>query len=285
MSSQNTTAQHSETTIMGAGSMQLYCQSWRPAAGKIRGVMAIVHGFGEHSGRYGYLVDALTGAGYAVWGFDHRGHGRSPGLRGHVDQWDEFIADVASLVQHARAAAGGDPVFLFGHSLGGLIALNYALRRPEGLRGVIASAPLLAQANVSPLLRYTAKVMANVRPTFGLDTKLDAGTIAREAAEVERYRSDVLVHSRATARFGVELEKAVNWTQAHAAELRAPLLIYHGSGDRLVPIEGSRAFFQHVTLADKEWVEWEDGYHESHNDLHREAVFALIVGWLDRHNH
>lgn len=274
--------QHDEITFTGTQGMQLYGQSWRPDAPR-RGTVALVHGFGEHSGRYTYLVDALTAHGYAVFALDHCGHGRSPGKRGHIDCWNDYREGVAGLLQVCRQAEPSAPLFLFGHSLGGLMVLEFAIRTPDGLRGVVASAPALSPAKISPLLVYAARALSAVKPDFGLNTGIDAGTISRDPAEIKRYASDPLVHSQATARFGTELEKTQAWTQAHAGDLRVPLLLYHGNGDRLVPIEGSRTFYSNLKLADSQWIEWPGGYHESHNDVDRLAVFAAVVTWLDAH--
>lgn len=271
-----------EFTFVGAAAATLFGQSWRPEQPKA--VVLVVHGFGEHSGRYGYLVPPLTAAGYAVYSLDHRGHGRSPGKRGHIDSFDDYLADVRALAAFAQAASPGLPVVVFGHSLGGLIALLYALRYPSGLAGVIASAPLLTKPNVSPMLLTVAQLLSRVAPSFALDTGLDATTISRDPAEVERYTSDPQVHSKSTARAGSEIMKAIDWAQAHAGELTVPLLLYHGDADNLVPIEGSRRFFAAVQEQDKQFVERPGGYHESHNDLGRDELFAMIVAWLNAHN-
>lgn len=276
------TIERRESTCTGAGHMQLYTQAWLPATPP-RAVVALVHGFGEHSGRYTYLAEALTGAGYALSGFDHRGHGHSPGLRGHIDHFGDFLQDVTAALAVAQALAPAAPLFLMGHSLGGLIALNYAVRHPQGLHGVIASAPLLAQPNVAPWLNYAARLLSQIRPAFSFDTGLKPQTISRDPAEVKRYGDDPYVHGRVSARCGTELTAAQQWTQAHAAELAIPLLLYHGDADPLVPVAGSRTFFSNVQVADKQFIEWPGGYHESHNDLHRTEVFATIVAWLDRH--
>ncbi len=271
-----------EFTVQGAWGMELFAQSWAPT-GPCQGTVALVHGFGEHSDRYTYLVEALTSQGYSVGALDHRGHGRSPGLRGHVDRFDEYLTDVGALLAALRQQAPDQRLFLFGHSLGGLIALDYAIRHPAELAGVIASAPLLMPAKVSPLLLVAAKALSRIKPDFGLNTGLDAATISRDPAEVLRYRQDPMVHSQATARFVTELDQAITWTQAHAGDLRLPLFIYHGTGDRLVPIAGSRTFFANVASADKQWLELPDGYHESHNDVDRQVVLAAVVQWLDAH--
>ena len=271
-----------EFTFTGAAAATLFGQSWRPEQPKA--VVLVVHGFGEHSGRYGYLVPPLTAAGYAVYALDHRGHGRSPDKRGHIDSFDDYLADVRALAAFAQAASPGLPVVVFGHSLGGLIALLYALRYPSGLAGVIASAPLLTKPNVSPMLLTVAQLLSRVAPSFALDTGLDATTISRDPAEVARYTSDPQVHSKSTARAGSEIMKSIDWAQAHAGELTVPLLLYHGDADNLVPIEGSRRFFAAVQEQDKQFVERPGGYHESHNDLGRDELFAMIVAWLNAHN-
>jgi alpha-beta hydrolase superfamily lysophospholipase len=271
-----------ECTFAGAGDMELFAQAWLPDQ-PLRAVVALVHGFGEYGGRYTYLAEALTEAGFALSTFDHRGHGHSPGLRGHIDHADQFLTDIGASLAVAKALAPSKPLFLFGHSMGGLLALDYAIRNPEGLTGVIVSAPLLTQPNVAPWINYVATALSRIKPDFGMDTGVKPQVISRDPAEIKRYGEDPYVHGRATARFGTELRAVQAWTVAHAGELCIPLLLYHGSGDPLVPIGGSRAFFDSVQVADKQWVEWPGGYHESHNDLHRAEVFATIVDWLDRH--
>lgn len=273
-----------ESQLVGAGGLALFGKQWWKDAHPRRGAIALVHGFGEHCDRYGYLVDAVTDRGYAVFSMDLRGHGRSPGKRGHVDRFDDFLVDVKALVTHARQVAGNVPLFLFGHSMGGLIVLSYAIRYPEGIKGVIASSPYLKQANVSPLLLAVARLMARVKPDFTTDSRLDVESISRDPNEVKRYADDPLVHSLASAKLAMEMERAIRWTHEHAAALRVPVLVYHGAGDRLVPIEGSRAFIQNVTLTDKQWVEFPAGYHELHNDLDRSAVFSTLLAWLDSHS-
>ncbi|MCB0040210.1 MAG: lysophospholipase [Caldilinea sp.] len=270
-----------EFTIAGAGGAQLFGQCWRPE--QPHALVVLVHGFGEHSGRYSNLVPPLTAAGYAVYALDHRGHGRSPGQRGHIDSFDDYLADVRALIESAKAAQPGLPVVLFGHSMGGLIVLVYAIRSPAGLTGVVASAPMLSKPNVSPILLTVAQLLSRVAPSFALDTGLDPTTISRDPAEVARYASDPQVHAKSSARAGSELMKAVDWAQAHAGELAVPLLLYHGDDDKLVSIEGSRRFFASVQESDRQFVELPGRYHESHNDSGRDELFAMLVEWLNRH--
>lgn len=267
-------------TVHGAGDVELFAQCWLPASSP-HGLVVLVHGFGEHSDRYCHLVDALIDGGYTVYGFDHRGHGRSPGKRGHTDRFSDFIEDVQRVVSRSKIDYPDLPLFLFGHSVGGLVALHYALLHPQRLAGVIASAPLLAKPNISPLVLTIAGLLSRFAPTFALDTRLDPSTISRDPAEVQRYKSDPLVHSKTSARAGAEGMAALEWVQAHAGKLRVPLLLYHGAGDRLVPLEGSRNFFANAGSVDKTFHELPGVFHESHNDLEREALFQIIVAWLD----
>ncbi|HEC36098.1 MAG TPA: alpha/beta hydrolase [Anaerolineae bacterium] len=274
--------EHNEETFQGAGGLELYCQCWRPE-GEPRAVLAIVHGFGEHSGRYMNVVNHLLGRGYAVHGFDHRGHGRSPGQRGYINEWSEFRDDVAAFLRMVGEHEPGRPIFLMGHSLGGLIVLEYALHHPEGLKGVIASGPVLAEVGIAPFLMTLSRILSRIWPRLSLDTGLDATAISRDPDVVKAYREDPLVHSKGTPRLGTEMTAAIKWTQTHAADFRLPLLILHGGADRLAPAEGSHIFFKNVTFADKERHEYEGGYHEPHNDTNRDQVLADLERWLERH--
>jgi alpha-beta hydrolase superfamily lysophospholipase len=274
--------QHFERDFRGCGELRLYFQGWRPN-GEPKGVLPIVHGFGEHSGRYENVVKYLVRSGYAMYSFDLRGHGRSPGQRGHINDWVELRQDVHEFVRVVSQREPGRPIFLFGHSLGGLIVLEYVLHYPEGLHGVIVSGAALSQTGLSPVLFTLSRIMSRVWPTFSIDTKLDVSTISSDQAVVQAYRDDPLVHSLGTARLGTEVVAAQQWTQEHAAEFSVPLLMVHGCEDRLIPLAGGREFYEHVTLADKELTEYEGAYHEVHNDFCRARELSELEHWLERH--
>jgi alpha-beta hydrolase superfamily lysophospholipase len=273
---------HHEGTFHGQDGVELYYQRWRPERSP-RAVLAIVHGFGEHSGRYRNVVDWFVPRGYAVYGFDLRGMGRSPGQRCHVGCFDEYRGDVRAFVDLVKQAEPGQPRFLLGHSQGGLIVLNYVLHDPSGLDGVIASAPALGALPVSPFLILLAKGLSRVRPRFTLQTGLDVQALSRDPEVVRAYVDDPLVTNVATARLGTELMAAIRWTQEHAADLALPLLIVHGTCDRLGPCDASGEFFEKVVFADKERQTYEGYYHEVFNDVGKEMVLADVEVWLDRH--
>ena len=275
---------HREGRLRGAGGVDLFYQRWCPE-GPPRAVVLVVHGILEHSGRYGNLVDALVPRGYALYAFDLRGHGQSGGRRGHLDRWDEIVGDLGAALRLVRNHEAGRPLFLLGHSLGGMIVLNYMLReRPTDLAGVVVSGPALA-VGYSALMQGLARVLSRVAPRVVIpDPPLTADTISRDPAVVAAYKADPLKLPGTTTRFGAESLAAIRWTAAHAAEFPAvPLLIIHGGADRLVPPEGSRRFFAAVPGSDKTYHEYPGGYHESFNDTNRAHALADVESWLKRH--
>jgi alpha-beta hydrolase superfamily lysophospholipase len=273
---------HSEGTLEGYGGIELYYQRWSPE-GRPRAALAVVHGYGEHSGRYGNLVDWFVPRNYAVYAFDMRGHGRSAGQRGHVEDWAEVRGDVRAFLDRVHQQEPDRPVFLVGHSVGGLTALNYVLYDPAGLEGVVASSPFMCQLPLPSLLVLVGRLLSRVLPSLAMKSELDATALSRDPAVVEAYVNDPLVHGRGTPRTSTELVAAIDWTQAHAAELALPCLIVHGGADRIASPEASQAFFDHVTFADKERLEYDGYYHEMFNDLGKEQVLADVEAWLVRH--
>ena len=272
---------HVEGTFNGFEGLELYYQRWRPE-GEPKAVLAVVHGLGEHSGRYSNVVDWFVPKGFAVYAFDLRGFGRSPGPRGYINEWAEFRKDVRAFLELVHEQELGQSVFLLGHSMGGLIALEYVLHHPEKLTGVIASGPALA-VDIPPLLMVLSKVLSRILPRFAFNTGLDATAISRDPVVVEAYVNDPLVHGLGTPRFGIEFPRAIEWTQAHAAEMKIPCLIVHGSADRLVPTEGSHVFYENMTIVDKERQVYEGYYHEVFNDIGKEQVLAAVEVWVEEH--
>lgn len=269
-------------TFTGHGGMNLTYQRWR-AEGPPKAILPIVHGYGEHCGRYRNVVDWFVPRGYSVYAFDLRGHGHSPGKRGELKSFGEYREDVRAFLDMVRKEEPGTPVYLVGHSMGGLIVLNYALYDPSGLAGVVASGPVLTQPGLPPFVLWLAKVLTPVWPNFITESRLDATALSRDASVGEAYVNDPLVHGKGSPCMINELMGAVEWTQAHATELALPCLIVHGGEDRLSSPQASQVFFDNVTYADKERIEYEGYYHEVFNDLGKERVFADIEAWLEQH--
>lgn len=276
---------HEESKFTGYDGQKLYYQVWRPdgASGDAssQATLIVVHGLGEHGGRYMNLVNQIVPSGVTVYAFDHRGHGRSAEkMVAHINSFDEYRGDVRAFVQMVTADEAGTPLFLMGHSMGGLIVTNYVLHYPDGLRGAIISAPPVGEVDVSAVLRGVGKVMSVLKPDFAIDNGLDANGISRDPAAVSAYENDPLVHGKVSARWSTEFFKAIDWTRAHAADFKPPVLMIHGDADSFVPIAGSRAFFAQIPQEDKTYITYEGGYHESLNDLHHAQVAADIEKWI-----
>ncbi len=271
---------HSQGSMQGVGGITLFTQTWQPD-GDEKAILALVHGIGEHSDRYANLVEHLVPRGYAIHTFDLRGHGRSQGKRGYINSWDEYRQDIKLFLSETQKTHADKKLFLMGHSLGGLMVLNYALHHPQGLAGVIASAPALAQTGVSPWMLTLARLLSSIAPAMTIKTTLDASMISRIPAVVEAYRCDPLVHDLGTPRLGTELAATMQWTSTRAAEFHLPLLILHGADDRIVPASCSRAFFENAPSKIKKRLEYPGGYHEPHNDLQASQAVQDIGDWLD----
>lgn len=271
----------SETTLRTADGLELAGLALRPT-GAPKAAVAMVHGFGEHAGRYGGLHRALLGSGYAVGAADLRGFGRSPGRRGHIERWSDYRQDAAAIVSLAASLAPGRPVFLFGHSMGGLIVLDHALHAPQGLAGVIASAPALVQgAPRQPLREIAARVLSVLAPQVGTELGLDPSGLSTDEAEVHAYLSDPLVHGRATMRWGAEILRTMTATLERAGEFPCPLLLLHGSDDPINSPDGSRIFHETCGHPDHTLRLYAGCRHEVHHDRERRRFERDLLRWLN----
>ena len=270
---------HQEGWFTGAGGLSLFRQSWRPA-GPARAVLINIHGLGDHSGLYPALVEHFTARGMAVYAADLRGNGRSAGQRGYVERWDEYRDDLARFVALVLQEEPGRPVFLLGNSLGGLIVLDYVLHQSEGIRGVIAASPPLGRVGVPAPLMALGRILSRVWPRFSVRTGLDLSGLARDPVVLETVLADPLFHRVGTARLSTEVVAAISRVQAAAPRFPLPLLVVHGSADRLVPPDGSRAFVARVGHPDKELREYSGAYHVLFADLDRERVLTDVERWI-----
>jgi acylglycerol lipase len=267
--------------LTGAGDVSLFWQAWLPE-GTPHAAVVIAHGAGEHSGRYEHVADRLTGAGYAVHALDHRGHGRSQGPREVIDSLDRAVADLDAFVQQAGSAHPGLPVVLYGHSMGGMISISYAIAHQDRLAGLILSGPL-SHLDVPPGSAQLVGAIAAVAPRLPL-VKLDAKLVSRDPAVVAAYREDPLVyHGMIPARTVAVMLQTLRTFPDTVGQITIPTLIVYGTQDGLAPPAGPRMIGERIGSADITVTPYEGLYHEVHNEPEQETVLGDIVGWLDAH--
>ncbi len=273
---------HRIGSLISPDGTTLFTRRWEPD-GPVRAVVALVHGLHEHSGRYAYLAGELMRRGLAVRAVDLRGHGRSHGARGMVDGFDEYLDDLRVHLQEVRDEAGGAPVFLMGHSMGGLVAATFVARRgSDGLSGLVLSSPPLAVPDDTPvLLLKVAPVLARWLPTAPAG-RLDLSNLSRDPTVVRAYREDPLTTKQALrARLAHEMVRAMDVVRDRPEAFDVPLYLFHGTADEIAPIAGTEWLAEHAATPD---VTFRDGlYHETLNEPERDDVIAALADWLDAH--
>lgn len=271
-----------EWTWNASDGLTLYARGWAPAAPKA--VVCLIHGHGEHVGRYEHVAAALGGAGYALLGFDLRGHGKSGGPRGHTPSYDALLDDIGMFLAQIDERYPTLPRFLYGHSMGGNLVINYALRRRPAVRGVIATGPWLELAFQPPAVQVTlGKLMNRLLPSFTQESGLETKALSHDEDVVKRYENDPLVHSKISARLFVSMYEAGLWAMQQASEFPLPLLLMHGEADRITSAEASRRFAAAVPQGKCTLRLWPGLYHEIHNEPEKEQVLQTLLDWLNTH--
>ncbi len=267
-------------TLVAKDGTNLFYQQWEPE-GDTRAVVCLVHGLGEHSSRYHHVAEFLCSKGFALQAIDLRGHGKSGGKRGYFKDFDDLLQDVSLLIQTAKRQYPDLPIFLYGHSMGGIIVLNYPLQMPNDLQGVVATDPGLRTALENQKAKlFLSKVFAAIWPTMGMATGLAAEDISRDPLVVQKYQKDELVHDRGTPALAVNLFKAIQYGYDHASEFTPPLLIMHGTADKIAFVEGSQEFAAKVK-GDCTLKLWPGLAHEIHNEPEKEQVLSYLTDWLE----
>jgi alpha-beta hydrolase superfamily lysophospholipase len=271
--------------IAASDGIKIFYRQYQAEAERAR--MVIAHGVGEHSGRYGNVIERVIPQGISVWVPDHRGHGQSDGKRGHVLNFVQYLTDLRLTVELAKKDMPGEmPCFLLGHSMGGLIALYFAQRYPELIDGVVASSPCLGMVIEIPAVKKVlGSFMSYVWPGMTMGSGLDATKISRDENVVSTYEKDPLVHDRVSARFFTELLAAVESVNQQASSLNVPVLMQVAGEDYLVDADSSKHFFEKLTLEDKTLHLYDGMYHEIYNapQDQKEKVLDDLEAWLDKH--
>ncbi|MBI5478474.1 MAG: lysophospholipase, partial [Deltaproteobacteria bacterium] len=244
---------------------QLYHEIWTPP-GEVRATVVVVHGYGEHCGRYQNTVGALRPRGFELFAFDYRGHGQAGGRRGHIDHFAEYLDDLDRALELARAR-GPRPLFLLGHSQGGLIAARWVIERGQDLAGLVLSSPFMGLKLKVPALKLAAgRVTSRWLPRTTFKNDLDVKTLSRDPAVGEAYARDRFVHRVATARWFTEMSAAQQRCQEQARAITLPVLVYAGDADAIADPAATRAVFDGIASADKKLTMVPGGYHELMND-------------------
>ncbi|HOU13399.1 MAG TPA: lysophospholipase [Anaerolineae bacterium] len=272
--------EHCDGFLQGVRNAKIYYQAWLPET-ECKAVLLIVHGLAEHCGRYMNVVNHFVPLGYAVYGLDHIGHGKSEGARVYVDRFTDYTDTLKRYFDAIRLEHPDKPVFLVGHSMGGLIGALYLLEHQNELAGAVLSGPLVKMAgDISPMVVFMGKLLSVLMPKTGL-TALAAEGISRDPAVVQAYVNDPLVYTgKITARLAGELVAATQRITAEAAKITLPLLIVQGSEDKLVDPAGAKLLYDTVSSVDKTLKIYEGFYHEVFNEPGRAQVLGDVEAWL-----
>lgn len=258
--------------------VKLYARYAAPST--VKGTVILVHGFGEHSGRYlESVVPTLVNASMAVVLYDNIGHGKSGDKQGHCPSYEALMDILDDVISKSKSLFPETPLFLYGHSMGGNLVLNYALRRKTKLAGVIATSPYLRLAFQPPKWKMVlGRAMLNLMPSLTLPTGLDPTGISRIAEEVQRYKSDPLVHDKVSPMYSFPIMDAGEWAIQNASQLKVEALLLHGSADPIIDCNGTKEFHENSSTTVLEV--FEGGFHELHHDQCKDEMLAAISGWL-----
>jgi len=273
-----------EDQIRAFDGLRLYIR--RSKAEDARGEVIIIHGFGEHSGRYGLLTEHLVRNGYSVTSYDQRGHGQSEGLSGHVERFSDYENDLDKVISLTKSQADASRLFLTGHSMGGLVTLRYLARdSSDRVAGAVISAPLLGLAVEAPAYKLLiARISARLAPRMRMNNEIDPMVLSRDSDVGRAYAADPLVHHLVSVGWFAEATRAMQEIKEQAGSIKLPILVMHGTDDKLASIEATRMFFDKIGSDDKELILYKDYYHELFNEPEKEEIYARVTDWLNAHN-
>ena len=262
---------------------KIYYQSWLPDdKNKAQANIILVHGLGSHSGWYNELAHKLVAHNYNAYALDLYGHGRSSGQRGHINSWADYRQNVDYFVDWVRSQYVDKPIFILGHSLGGLITLDYVLRFSPSIAGLGVMAPALGKVTVSPVKVLIGKLLSWIYPRFSLNVGISDSASSHYSEIVKAYKTDPLRHRRVTARFGTEYFKTTKWMEENLDRLNSPILILQGDEDSVTPPECTQELFNQLPDIDKQYKIYEGAYHDLHHDTCETIVIEDIIHWFDQ---
>jgi len=273
-----------EEFVVSRDGTRLLVRRWSPEH-EARGVIAIVPGFSDHGGRYPHLVEFARRQGLAAAAVDTRGHGKSDGLRGHVTRFADFFDDADALVGSVRSAFPGRPIYLWGHSMGGLILLGYLSDgRGQGIRAATVTAPALKITVPVPVWKDTlARTLVGLWPTLPFKSPIDADSLSRDLEVGRRYLADPLVHGVCTPSLYAAMQCQARALLDRPRDFGIPTFFAHGLGDRAISVDGTRSYFERSPLERKALRLYPDARHELHNDPIHDVVFQDALRFFEEH--
>ena len=270
-----------ELLFEGAGGLDLFGRAWLPAHAE-RTVL-LVHGWAEHSGRYDAVGAWLAARGCAVHAYDHRGHGRSAGPRGHARRFADYLDDLEIALVRARAEGPELPVFVLGHSMGGLVVAAFLVERQPKIAGAVTTGAALALADVPPRARLAwLRLVARIAPRLRMDRPIATDALSRDPEVCRAYAEDPLVLRRMTLGLGAAILGAALRTLPAAGRVQVPMLLLHGADDALCPAEGSRRFHAALAASGSDLRIYPGLRHEILNEPERDTVLLDLLHWMQR---
>ena len=272
---------HQEGHFKGIRDLRIYYQCWLPET-EPKAALLIVHGLAEHSGRYMNVVNHFVPLGYAIYGIDHIGHGKSDGSRVYVRRFEDFTDTLKTFSDMIRDWQPEKSILLVGHSMGGLISSIYLLDHQDELSGAVLSGPSVkVPDNISSATILVAQLFSTLMPRLGL-IALEAEGVSRDPAVVQAYLNDPLVYTgKTTARLAAELLKAMKRVAVDASKITLPILIVQGGEDRLVDPDGAQMLHDTVGSVDKTLKIYDGLYHEVFNEPEHLKVLGDVEAWLE----
>ncbi len=272
---------HTNLNWQGSDGQEIFGRVWEPELkSDVEAVIILVHGMGEHSGRYQHFADFFSERNVAIISFDLRGHGKSPGKRGHVDSFDVLLSQVDKGLEESSRRFPGEKKFIYGHSMGGNIVINHALTRNPRVSGVIASAPYLRLPNPVPSSKMLqAKLMNRIWGSYAESNQIDVTQLSRDKAVVAAYEKDDMVHPKISVRFFIDSFNAAQYSLDHADQLDIPMLIMHGTADTITSHLASQEFAAKAPNY-VSYKSWKGLYHEIHNEPEQNEVMQYAFDWM-----
>lgn len=272
---------HSTFEFRTVDNYNIFGQKWLPE-GLLKANVILVHGLGEHSARYTHVAKFFNDQNIAMYSFDHRGHGKSSGIRGDIPSYKSACDDIEQVISIVQKDIPATPIFLYGHSLGGAIVLYFSLTRTADLAGVICTSPGLASGvPLPPFKLFMAKTLDKILPKTLINNGLDVNNLSHDQTVIDTYIHDPLVHPMISARLGMELINKGKWMVDNAHNLNYPLLLLQGAQDKLVNPPMTARFASNAPKSFITYREFPLLFHEMHNEIDSKEFFETIKLWIE----